>query len=208
MGLTPDDREPDPDRLLQYVRERRTTYFRAYFHSATTLNYLRGLLSSGFASLHSPQEWSLGHVRSSTLLKEYTSTVTSVLDCLDFMAHIGADSSFVSEFLERTEVFTSHEALLLDYEEKLTRKYGNSWIDGSAHFIWVGERTRDLNGAHIEFIRGVENPIGIKLGPTLEGDELVKLLDIVNPTCEIGKVTLISRYGHKNVSYSTMVVNK
>jgi len=115
------------------------------------------------------------------------------------MAHIGADNPFVSEVLERTEIFTSHEALLLDYEEKLTRKSGNSCIDGSAHYIWVGERTRDLDGAHIEFIRGVENPIGIKLGPTLEGDELVKLLDIVNPACEIGKVTLISRYGHENV---------
>lgn len=173
---------------------------RAYFHSATTLNYLRALLSSGFASLHSPQEWSLGHVRSSTLLKEYTTTVTSVLDCLDFMAHIGADNPFVSEVLERTEIFTSHEALLLDYEEKLTRSTPEGgWIDGSAHYVWVGERTRDLDGAHIEFIRGVENPIGIKLGPTLEGEELVRLLDIVNPNCEIGKVTLISRYGHKNV---------
>jgi 3-deoxy-7-phosphoheptulonate synthase len=179
---------------------------RAYFHSATTLNYLRALLSSGFASLHSPQEWSLGHVRSSTLLKEYTTTVTSVLDCLDFMAHIGADNPFVSEVLERTEIFTSHEALLLDYEEKLTRSVsGGGWIDGSAHYVWVGERTRDLDGAHIEFIRGVENPIGIKLGPTLEGEELVRLLDIVNPNCEIGKVTLISRYGHKNVPHLVKV---
>src|ERR1700738_1329110 len=150
------------------------TDIRAYFHSATTLNYLRALLSSGFASLHSPQEWSLGHVRSSSLLKEYTATVTSVLDCLDFMAHIGADNPFVSETLERTEIFTSHEALLLDYEEKLTRQSAGSWIDGSAHYIWVGERTRDLDGAHIEFIRGVENPIGVKLGPSLEGEELIR----------------------------------
>ena len=116
------------------------------------------------------------------------------------MAHIGADNPFVSEVLDRTEIFTSHEALLLDYEEKLTRESGSGgYIDGSAHYIWVGEGTRDLDGAHIEFIRGVENPIGIKLGPTLEGEELIKLLDIVNPSCEIGKVTLISRYGHKNV---------
>lgn len=125
--------------------------------------------------------------------------VASVLDCLDFMAHIGADNPFVSEVLERTEIFTSHEALLLDYEETLTRKASEGWIDGSAHYIWVGERTRDLDGAHIEFVRGVENPIGIKIGPTLEGDELTKLLDIVNPRCEVGKVTLISRYGHQNV---------
>jgi 3-deoxy-7-phosphoheptulonate synthase len=173
---------------------------RAYFHSASTLNYLRALLSSGFASLRSPQEWSLGHVRSSTLLKEYTATVTSVLDCLDFLAHIGADNPLVSEVLERTEIFTSHEALLLDYEERLTRATAEGgWFDGSAHYIWVGERTRELDGAHVEFIRGVENPIGIKLGPTLEGEELVKLLDIVNPKCELGKVTLICRYGHKNV---------
>jgi len=116
------------------------------------------------------------------------------------MAHIGADNPLVSEVLERTDIFTSHEALLLDYEEKLTRRTGETWFDGSAHYIWVGERTREPDGAHIEFIRGVENPIGIKVGPTLEGDELVKLLDIVNPNCEVGKVTLISRYGHKNVA--------
>ena len=116
------------------------------------------------------------------------------------MAHIGADNPFVSEILDRTEIFTSHEALLLDYEEKLTRPSAEGWIDGSAHYIWVGERTRELDGAHIEFIRGVENPIGIKLGPTLEGEDLIRLLDTVNPNCEIGKVTLVSRYGHKNVS--------
>jgi len=116
------------------------------------------------------------------------------------MAHIGADNPLVSEVLERTDIFTSHEALLLDYEESLTRRTGETWFDGSAHYIWVGERTRELDGAHIEFIRGVENPIGIKVGPTLEGDELVKLLDIVNPNCEVGKVTLISRYGHTNVT--------
>ena len=116
------------------------------------------------------------------------------------MAHIGADNPFVSEVLDRTEIFTSHEALLLDYEEKLTRQGpGGGWFDGSAHYVWVGERTRELDGAHIEFIRGVENPIGVKLGPSLEGGELVRLLDVVNPKCEIGKVTLISRYGHKNV---------
>src|SRR5204863_1272587 len=112
-----------------------------------------------------------------------------------------ADNPVVSEVLDRTEIFTSHEALLLEYEEKLTRPADEGrWIDGSAHYIWVGERTRDIDGAHVEFIRGVENPIGIKIGPTLEGQELVNLLDIVNPTCEIGKVTLISRYGHKNVT--------
>jgi 3-deoxy-7-phosphoheptulonate synthase len=115
------------------------------------------------------------------------------------MAHIGADNPFVSEVLDRTEIFTSHEALLLDYEEKLTRQTTEGWIDGSAHYVWVGERTRELDGAHIEFIRGIENPIGIKLGPSLEGEELIRLLDMVNPRCEVGKVTLISRYGHKNV---------
>lgn len=125
--------------------------------------------------------------------------VTSVLDCLDFMASIGADNPFVSEVLERTEIFTSHEALLLEYEEKLTRKEGDVYYDGSAHYVWVGERTRELDGAHVEFVRGLDNPIGIKIGPTLEGTELVQLLDLVNPNCEVGKVTLISRYGYKNV---------
>jgi 3-deoxy-7-phosphoheptulonate synthase len=205
-GIDPDDREPDPDRLLQYLTYAYQSNFRAYFHSATTLNYLRALLSSGFASLHSPQEWSLGHVRSSRVLKEYTATVTSVLDCLDFMAHIGADNPFVSEVLDRTEIFTSHEALLLDYEERLTHQTTEGWIDGSAHYIWVGERTRDLSGAHIEFIRGVDNPIGIKLGPTLSGEELIQLLDIVNPNCEIGKVTLICRYGHAKVPSPARIV--
>src|SRR5271169_4385011 len=158
---------------------------RAYFHSATTLNYLRALLTSGFASLHSPQEWSLGHVRSSSILKEYSATVTSVLDCLDFMTHIGADNPHVGDILDRTEIFTSHEALLLDYEERLTRfDDRDGWMDCSAHYIWVGERTRELTGAHVEFIRGVQNPVGVKLGPTIAGEEIIRLLDIINPDCE------------------------
>jgi 3-deoxy-7-phosphoheptulonate synthase len=123
-----------------------------------------------------------------------------VLDCLDFMAHIGADNPAVKEVLDRTEIFTSHEALLLDYEERLTRKDEVGWVDGSAHYVWVGERTRELTGAHVEFLRGLMNPVGVKIGPSASGEDIVKILDIINPTCEIGKVTLISRYGHTKVS--------
>ncbi|KAH7126908.1 phospho-2-dehydro-3-deoxyheptonate aldolase-like protein [Dendryphion nanum] len=198
-GFDPSARKPDPERLVS-----------AYFHSATTLNYVRGQLASGIADLHNPLDWGLGHVRDKELQAKYQQIVHSISDSLRFMRTIGADTAGQ---LQTVDLYTSHEGLVLEYEQSLTRRLkhpasrqseqgspdGKGWYNTSAHFLWVGDRTRQLDGAHIEYFRGIENPIGIKVGPSMQADELVTLLDIVNPTKEIGKVTLITRYGEGKV---------
>ena len=200
FAADPGIRKPDPSRLVS-----------AYFHSSATLNYLRASLSSGLADLHSPLDWGLGHVITPAIKEKYERIVNRVKDALRFMHTVGIDTD---RGVETVEVFTSHEGLLLEYEQSLTRSLRtptndpssssssssspNSYYATSAHFIWIGDRTRQLNGAHVEFFRGIVNPIGIKIGPSMTSSELVQLLDVVNPTREIGKVTLISRYGaHK-----------
>ncbi|KAF4605532.1 hypothetical protein EYR40_004318 [Pleurotus pulmonarius] len=200
-GLDPDDRTPDPDRLL-----------RAYFHSSTTLNYLRGLLSSGFASLHHPRDWSFNHVRSPSLRKEFEHIVEGLSDALDFSRTIGIESmppyeqGGAREAVGEVDFYTSHEGLMLGYEQALTREFPlppslatkekkKAYYNAGAHFLWIGDRTRQLTGAHVEYFRGIRNPIGIKVGPSMVKDELVRLLDIVNPDKESGRVTLITRYG-------------
>ncbi|KZT06458.1 DAHP synthetase [Laetiporus sulphureus 93-53] len=210
-GLDPHDRTPDPERLLT-----------AYFHSTTTLNYVRGLLTSGFASLHHPRDWSLSHVRSPELREEFERITEGLSDALDFTRTIGLGSQHTSYeqgggrgVLGEADFFTSHEGLLLDFEEAMTREFPipsslsstlhddtpseplppNVYYNTSAHFLWIGDRTRQLNGAHVEYFRGIRNPIGIKVGPSMAAGELVRLLDIVNPNREAGKVTLITRYG-------------
>ncbi|GAA5953830.1 hypothetical protein JCM3765_000663 [Sporobolomyces pararoseus] len=206
-GISPSDRLPDPERLLL-----------SYFHSASTVNHVRSLLSSGFASLpHSSHEnvpWSLplSHVRSPELLKSYEGIVEQLGQALEFMSVIGASNGRkekgVKGALESAEIFMSHEGLMLEYESALTRKCivpafartspsspETGYYCTSAHFLWIGDRTRALTGAHVEFFRGLRNPIGIKVGPSMKGDELVELLEIVNPTREEGRVTLIARYG-------------
>ncbi|MCJ1341738.1 Aromatic/aminoadipate aminotransferase 1 [Bachmanniomyces sp. S44760] len=207
-GYNPEDRTPDPARLVA-----------AYFHSAATLNFIRASLSSGIADLHSPLDWGLGHVRDKSIKAQYERIVASITDSLRFMRTVGADSA--ASGLETVELFTSHEGLLLEYEQSLTRRLkvpldrvgasyshspadqncgdGRGWYNTSAHFLWIGDRTRQLDGAHVEYFRGLRNPIGIKVGPSMKGDELVALLNIVNPTKEVGKVTLITRYGENNV---------
>ncbi|PWW71657.1 DAHP synthetase [Tuber magnatum] len=187
------ERAPDPTRLVS-----------AYYHSATTLNFLRGQLSSGFADLHHPFEWTLSHVRDSETKERYQAIVNSITDTIRFMHTIGADTS---SSLGTVDLYTSHEGLLLEYEQGLTRLLrdpmdGNKakWYATSAHFIWIGDRTRQLDCAHVEYFRGIENPIGIKVGPTMVGEDLAKLLDIVNPNKEVGKVTLITRYGADKVN--------
>lgn len=207
----PDNRKIDPDRLVQ-----------AYFHSAATLNYVRGQLASGFADLHNPMDWSLGHVGDKVLLYKYTRIVESIRESLRFMKTVGTDTA---SGLSSVDLFTSHEALLLAYEEGLTRKLrhplnrdtpdarrasihdatasspdSSGYYNTSAHFLWIGDRTRQPDHAHIEYVRGVENPIGIKIGPTTKEKDLGVLLDRVNPKREIGKVTLITRYGKDKVS--------
>ncbi|KAJ5935302.1 hypothetical protein N7466_004849 [Penicillium verhagenii] len=190
-------RQPDPSRLVS-----------AYFHSAATLNYLRASLSSGLADLHSPLDWGLGHVITPAIKEQYSKTVNAVKDALRFMRTVGIDKD---RGIETADIFTSHEGLSLEYEQTLTRLLRNpiernptgtatqqptsNFYATSAHFLWIGDRTRQLDGAHVEFFRGIANPVGIKIGPSMAADDLVRLLDVVNPTREIGKVTLISRYG-------------
>ncbi|PCH40725.1 DAHP synthetase [Wolfiporia cocos MD-104 SS10] len=208
-GLDPNDRTPDPERLLS-----------AYFHSTTTLNYVRALLTSGFASLHHPRDWSLSHVRSPALREEFEKMTEGLSDALDFTRTIGFGAHQTSYeqgggrgVLGEVDFFTSHEGLMLDFEEAMTRKFPissslqstsqaasperppNVYYNTSAHFLWIGDRTRQLTGAHVEYFRGIRNPIGIKVGPSMAADEIVRLLDIVNPDREEGKVTLITRYG-------------
>ena len=212
-GYDPEERELDPSRLAS-----------AYHHSSATLNYIRAALSSGIADLHSPLDWGLGHVRDEKIKAQYQRIVHSITDSLEFMKTVGADSS--NRVLETVELFTSHEGLLLEYEQSLTRRLKHppnrtpvpseppsttttdlststekeGWYNTSAHFLWIGDRTRQPDGAHVEYFRGLENPIGIKVGPTMTSPELVQLLDTVNPGKEIGKVTLITRYGETKIS--------
>ncbi|KAH9167104.1 DAHP synthetase [Lactarius sanguifluus] len=214
-GFNPDERTPDPERLLS-----------AYFHSTATLNHIRGLLTSGFASLHHPRDWSLLHVRSPSLRDEYEAISQGLSDALDFTRTIGLAAGRETQSYERgggrgvlgeADLYTSHEGLLLDYEEAMTRLYPipdstisrelqvgtpapKKYYNTSAHFLWVGDRTRQLDGAHIEYFRGIRNPIGIKVGPSMAADELVRLLDIVNPEHDNGRVTLITRYGVNKIA--------
>ncbi|KAJ3165808.1 hypothetical protein HK101_012075 [Irineochytrium annulatum] len=183
------DRTPDPDRLTG-----------AYFHSAATINYVRSALAGGFADLHHPdawnlEDWDLKHVRSPQIKMEYQTIVDRLYDALDFMRTIGADDE-AGATIRTVDLFMSHEGLLLDYEQQLTRKGtdGKHYNFGT-HFLWIGDRTRQLDGAHVEFFRGLANPIGIKVGPSMKPDELAPLLDMLDPDCEPGKVTLITRYG-------------
>ncbi|KAA8913010.1 DAHP synthetase [Sphaerosporella brunnea] len=191
-GYPIEERTPDPKRLVD-----------AYFHSAATLNYVRSQLSSGFADLHHPFEWTLAHVQDDESKERYQSIVDSITDAIRFMRTIGADTS---SSLGSVDLYTSHEGMLLEYEQSLTRHLKDpttgqlKWYNTSAHFIWIGDRTRQLDGAHVEYFRGIENPIGIKVGPSMEDAELVRLLDIVNPNKEIGKITLITRYGCDKVA--------
>lgn len=182
------DRVPNPDRLVE-----------AYFHSAATLNYVRASLDAGFADLHHPRAWDLTHVRADSTRRRYEEIRAQITENLKFVETLGATGSGE---LSRVDIFTSHEALMLEFEQSLTRRDPRSgkWYDTSAHFIWIGDRTRQIDGAHVEFFRGVQNPIGIKVGPTMEVTELVRLLDIVDPQRQDGRVTLITRYGADKIA--------
>ena len=183
-------REPDPQRLV-----------RAYHQATSTLNLLRAFASGGFADLHKVHQWNLGFVEKSPLGEKYQHLSRQIDDTLSFMEACGIRSSNVPQ-LKETSVYTSHEALLLNYEQALTRQDSltNRWYDCSAHMLWIGDRTRQLDGAHIEFLRGVENPIGVKVGPTMKPDELIQLIDAVNPDNLPGRLTLISRMGADNIT--------
>ena len=178
-------RTPDPERLLK-----------AYAQSSSTLNLLRALAGGGYADLYNVHKWTLGFVSDSPLGAKYRELADKISETLGFMEAIGITADRNPE-LHRVEFYTSHEALLLNYEEALTRVDSTTgdWYDTSAHMLWIGERTRQPDGAHIEYMRGVRNPIGLKCGPTLEPDELLRLIDVLNPTDEPGRLTLIGRFG-------------
>lgn len=243
-GLDPTERTPDPQRMLS-----------AYFYSTTTLNYIRGLLTSGFASLNHPRDWSLAHVRSPALQEEFERIVNGLADALDFSRTIGAGEGLPFELggpkgvQGEVDFYTSHEGLMLDYEEALTRRFPlppslqpksvattphvpgtpshsvksrssskhpgspalgvfsaqtseeekSVYYNTSAHFLWIGDRTRQLDGAHIEYFRGIRNPIGVKVGPSMEPEELVRLINLLNPNHDPGRLTLITRYGANKI---------
>ncbi len=189
MGFTEKERVPDPDRLL-----------RAYSQSAATLNLLRAFAMGGYAHLSNVHQWTLGFVNRSKAGTRYRDIAGKITEALEFMEACGVTPESAPQ-LAGTSFYTSHEALLLGYEEAMTRVDSTTgdWYDTSAHFVWIGDRTRQLDGAHVEFCRGIKNPIGIKCGPSMEADELIRLIDILNPDDEAGKITLINRYGADNV---------
>jgi len=183
IDADPAKRQPDPERMV-----------RAYFHSAATLNYARALLDGGFADLHRPHHWDLAFVRQAQRREDYEELVGRILDALDFVEATGVSGTAA---LRTVELFSSHEGLLLPYEEALTEKVGDDWYNLGAHMLWIGDRTRQLDGAHIEYFRGIANPLGVKVGPSMDPDELIDLLAAVEPDNRPGRVTLITRLGDR-----------
>ncbi len=190
MPFTPEDRTPDPERLLK-----------AYGQSAATLNLLRAFSTGGYANLRNIHKWTLGFVGGSEQTEKYKKLCNKIADALDFMEACGVTPESTPQ-MASTEYYTSHEGLLLGYEEAMTRIDSTTgrWYDTSAHMLWIGNRTRQLDHAHVEFLRGVENPIAMKISDNLENDELLRLLDVLNPSNEPGRMTLISRFGHDKVA--------
>jgi 3-deoxy-7-phosphoheptulonate synthase len=172
-----------------------------YFQSASTLNLLRAFSSGGYADLHEVHRWNLGFVERSPLAGRYQDLASRIDETLSFMAACGMTSATTRD-LRETDFYISHEALLLPYEQALARVDSTTgdWYGCSAHFLWIGDRTRQAEGAHVEFLRGLQNPLGMKVGPTQQPDDLLKLLDILNPANEPGRITLISRMGADKVA--------
>ena len=182
-------RTPDPQRMVQ-----------AYNQSAATLNLLRAFSGGGYANLHQVHAWTHDFMGRSPWTKQYRDLADRIGEALDFMNACGINPDTVPQ-LKGTQFYTSHEALLLPYEQALTRQDSltGDWFDTSAHFLWIGDRTRFEGSAHVEFLRGIGNPIGIKVGPSLTPDVLLRLLDTLNPARVQGRVTLITRYGHDKI---------
>jgi len=183
--FTESARRPDPQRLLQ-----------AYHHSAATLNLLRAFSQGGLADLHQVNRWNMAFVENNPLKDRYQDMATRIEDTLAFMDVIGINSK-TNNTLHETSLFTSHEALLLNYEQALTRIDTLTGLpyNCSAHMLWIGERTRQLDHAHVEFFRGINNPIGVKIGPSMQPDDLITLIDALNPNNIPGRLTLITRMG-------------
>lgn len=183
-------RIPDPYRMVQ-----------AYNQSAATLNLLRAFASGGLADLHQVHAWNLGFVGQNELTKKYEELSRQIDDSLRFMAACGITSDNYRT-LRETDFYTSHEALLLNYEEAFTRQDSltGEWYDVSSHMLWIGDRTRQLDGAHVEFMRGIKNPIGVKAGPSMDPEDLVRLCDVLNPENEAGRLNVIVRMGADKVA--------
>ncbi len=189
LDFTPEARIPDPQKMLQ-----------AYTQAAATLNLLRAFSTGGFADMHRVHAWTLGFTEDDEA-ERYRDIANRIQDTIDFMEAAGIGSETTHEF-STVEFYTSHEALLLEYEEALTRLDSTSgkWLAGSGHMIWIGDRTRQPDGAHVEFCRGVLNPIGLKCGPSMTTGHLKDLMVRLNPDNEAGRLTLISRFGAGNVT--------
>jgi len=188
--FTAEARTPDPRRLLEATAQ-----------SAATLNLLRAFASGGYADLHNVHRWMLGFIAGSPAGEQYKGLAARISETLEFMAACGITPESVPQ-LRTTDFYTSHEALLLNYEQAMTRVDSTTgdWYDTSAHMLWIGDRTRNLDGAHVEFARGIKNPIGLKCGPSLPEDELLKLIDVLNPENRPGRLTLIARFGSDKVA--------
>jgi 3-deoxy-7-phosphoheptulonate synthase len=189
VEFTPESRNPDPARMVQ-----------AYNQSAATLNLLRAFAQGGYADLHKVHQWTLGFVEGGLQGARYRELCDRLSETLNFMEACGLTSETTPQIRE-TDFFTSHESLLLNYEQALTRVDSTTgdWYDCSAHMLWIGDRTRQLDGAHVEFLRGVHNPLGVKAGPSMPTDDLIRLCDILNPKNEAGRLTVIVRMGADKV---------
>jgi 3-deoxy-7-phosphoheptulonate synthase len=192
IEFTAEAREPDPRRQLEAFRQ-----------SAATLNLLRAFATGGYANLENVHRWMLGFVKDSPFSERYQELADRITETLAFMRAIGLNPEASPE-LRATDFYTSHEALLLGYEQAMTRLDSTSgdYYATSGHMVWIGDRTRQLGGAHVEYCRGVKNPIGVKCGPSLHPDELIRLLDALDPDAEPGRLSLICRFGADKVEAS------
>ncbi|OUU80829.1 MAG: 3-deoxy-7-phosphoheptulonate synthase class II [Gammaproteobacteria bacterium TMED78] len=186
IGFTKQDRVPDPELLIK-----------AYNTSAMTLNFVRSLIDGGFADLHHPENWDLSLFNKSPMAKQYQNLVDSVSNSMNFFESITGNALST----QRADIYTSHEGLHLPYEQAQTRflEHRNSWYNLTTHFPWIGMRTADLDGAHVEYYRGISNPMGIKIGTGCSDDHLISLVEKLNPANEMGRMVLITRFGASEI---------
>lgn len=190
VEFTEEARVPNPERMIK-----------AYNQSAATLNLVRAFATGGLADLHQVHKWNLDFASQGEMAGKYDELANHIEQSLNFMAACGITSK-TYRTLRETDFYTSHEALLLPYEEAFTRKDSltDEWYDVSSHMLWIGDRTRQIDGAHVEFMKGIRNPIGLKCGPTMDPDDLIRLIDVLNPDNEAGRLNLIVRMGAEKVA--------
>lgn len=189
VEFTPEARTPDPERMIK-----------AYNQAAATQNLLRAFATGGLADLHKVHKWNLAFANKSEVSEKYEQLAQEIENSLRFMQACGITSKTYRN-LRETDFYTSHEALLLPYEEAFTRKdsISGDWYDTSAHMLWIGDRTRQLDGAHVEYLKGVKNPVGVKAGPSMDPEDLIKLCQTLNPENEAGRLNIIVRMGANKV---------